>query len=207
VYYRQEQRQVSRIFVVSMGGIHCTQGRYRCGREAAAGEATGCEAIHPHRRCLVCNREQWLCVCGHPPVLPPRKPRRATHEDGNCASTQRVVRTAGAASKNSRRPPRPGVGDDVLGSTGSLQPRGILRMPGVQPPSLVQTVSFTADVTIFTPIDWSPASYRAARKGPWLQHAANRRQFTRRIQQTEIELAFVLTNEHRDRIRQRFIDE
>jgi hypothetical protein len=42
-------------------------------------------------------------------------------------------------------------------------------------------VTFCSRVTVRYLIDWSPETYRAARKGPWLRLAAERRKFDSKI--------------------------
>jgi hypothetical protein len=53
-------------------------------------------------------------------------------------------------------------------------------------------------------MDWSPDTYCAARKGPWLQAAINHRRFLRRIQPTEMQLGDIFKTDHRERMRERF---
>ena len=69
---------------------------------------------------------------------------------------------------------------------------------------VLRTVSFATNVTVFIPFDWSPATYRLASQGPWVQIAVDRHRFMRRIRQTEIDLANIFSIQHRDRMRERF---
>jgi hypothetical protein len=60
-------------------------------------------------------------------------------------------------------------------------------LPGVStvPSAGGGNVTFYSQVTVRYLIDWSPKIYRAARKGPWLRLAADRRNFESIIRVSE----------------------
>ena len=66
--------------------------------------------------------------------------------------------------------------------------------------SVRRTISFDKHITVFRFNDWSPEVYRAARKGPWMQLAVDRHRFKRRIQQTELALGNIFTDNHRNKM-------
>ena len=63
-----------------------------------------------------------------------------------------------------------------------------------------RNVLFSDIVTVFKPTDWSPDEYREARKGYWMQIAADRYRFRRRISRTETELENIFTDAHRSKV-------
>ena len=73
----------------------------------------------------------------------------------------------------------------------SIQPDGIPKD---------RNVLFSDIVTVFKPTDWSPDEYREARKGYWMQIAADRYRFRRRISRTETELGTTFSADHREKI-------
>ena len=64
--------------------------------------------------------------------------------------------------------------------------------------SVRRAVTFDEHITVFRFSDWSPEMYRAARKGPWMQLAIDGQRFKRRIQQTELALGNIFTDNHRN---------
>jgi Phosphatase-1 catalytic subunit binding region len=50
-------------------------------------------------------------------------------------------------------------------------------------------------------MDWPCDDYRLARMGPWMSYAIARYRFKRRIDDFERRFGYILTNLHRDRIR------
>jgi Phosphatase-1 catalytic subunit binding region len=58
------------------------------------------------------------------------------------------------------------------------------RMPAI-PPRRGKSVSFNQRVTVRYLSDWSPNTYRAARKGPWLKFARDRLRFQERVNSFE----------------------
>ena len=70
-----------------------------------------------------------------------------------------------------------------------------------------RSVKFGDITMIYTPMDWSPDSYRDARKGPWISLAADRCRFNRRIKQTECALGDIFCDAHRENVRRRLFNE
>ena len=66
--------------------------------------------------------------------------------------------------------------------------------------SVRRTVTFDNRLTVFRFNDWSPEIYRAARKGQWIQLAVDGQRFKRRIQQTELALGNIFTDNHRNKM-------
>jgi hypothetical protein len=62
------------------------------------------------------------------------------------------------------------------------------------------TVARTVKFDEFKLNDWPADVCREARRGQWMQYAADRCRFKRRIRQTEIKLGNIFSDEHRDRI-------
>jgi len=63
----------------------------------------------------------------------------------------------------------------------------------------VLKVQFSGDVsmvTILNQLEWAEA-YQEARCGPWEQYARDRERFTRRIQEVDHQIGWVLSAEHR----------
>ena len=71
---------------------------------------------------------------------------------------------------------------------------------GMSSLSVRRTVTFDKRITVITLTDWPTDVYRAARKGQWMQLAVDRHRFKRRIQQTELELGNIFTDDHRDKM-------
>ena len=97
------------------------------------------------------------------------------------------------------------VNPDVLISSRPLQPESIVsRMFSL---SVGRTVSFDNRVSVYTPIDWSPNTYSRARRAPWMELAADRCRFQRRIDLTEVALGDIFSENHRDKVKRRLFGE
>ena len=66
--------------------------------------------------------------------------------------------------------------------------------------SVAKTVKFDERVIVHKLNDWPADVYREARRGQWMQYAADRYRFKRRIRQTELKLGNIFSDEHRNRI-------
>ena len=91
---------------------------------------------------------------------------------------------------------RPTVFDSVQPS----ESRGRSIVQRMSSLSVRRSVTFDKRITVFRFSDWPPEIYRAARKGPWIQLAIDRQRFERRIQQTELALGNIFTNNHRNKM-------
>jgi hypothetical protein len=65
---------------------------------------------------------------------------------------------------------------------------------------VARTVKFDERVIVHKLNDWPADVYREARREQWMQYAADRCRFKRRIRQTEIKLGNIFSDEHRNRI-------
>jgi hypothetical protein len=65
---------------------------------------------------------------------------------------------------------------------------------------VARTVKFDERVAVCKLNDWPADVYREARRRQWMQYAADRCRFKRRIRRTEIKLANIFSAEHRNRI-------
>ena len=88
--------------------------------------------------------------------------------------------------------------------TGSSESRRSPDVYGMSSLSIRRKVLFDNNVTVFTPTDWTFDEYRYARKGYWMQAAADRYRFERRIKQTELIFGNIFTNAHRSRVFRRY---
>ena len=100
-----------------------------------------------------------------------------------------------------------GAGGDtnVFVSTRPLQSGGRSIVSRMSSLSVGRNVMFDERVTVYEPNDWPPHVYREARKGHWMRDAADRRRFERRIVETERRLGNIFTDNHRNRIKCRFM--
>jgi hypothetical protein len=58
--------------------------------------------------------------------------------------------------------------------------------------SVERTVKFDERLIVYKLNDWPADVYREARRGQWMQYAADRCRFKRRIRQTELKLGNIL---------------
>ena len=86
----------------------------------------------------------------------------------------------------------------VFGSVRPSESRGRSIVQRMSSLSVRRAVTFDEHITVFRFSDWSPEMYRAARKGPWMQLAIDGQRFKRRIQQTELALGNIFTDNHRN---------
>ena len=61
-------------------------------------------------------------------------------------------------------------------------------------------VSFDKRVTVHFQHTWPDRDYRLARRGPWMQHAADRCRFKRRIDSFDSKHPYIFTDIHREHI-------
>ena len=163
------------------------------------------ETKSTRRRQMACVGDNGVQMRRHSTVLlQPDNPGAETDKKGYSATNRRMEHT-----KSRGVPNLPGVsGDttslDVLISTGSLQPGGSVVLPRMQSLCNGRNVLFNDVVSVFEPIDWCPDDYTEARKGQWMQAAADRHRFNRRIKMTETEFGNIFSNDHRAKVFSRF---
>ena len=140
-------------------------------------------------------------ICLHRPagILLPPVEGCETYQAWHSSTPQRVDSTEGRDASTIYKVPNTDVNDAVHVRTGSPEPRGSASVFVMSSLSIGRIVLFNDNVTVFTPTDWPADVYRDARKGYWMQMAADRFRFKRRIRETEVELGNVFSNEHRER--------
>ena len=168
-------------------GTTCTTARSdQRNRTYAAGSDDRRQIPVPHWREIVCDGEKEFRMRRHQEFLLSSREGTPTGDYGNRATNCRVEDTVGTRLTHSSQPPDIGQRNPVLGAAELLHRRDVCNM---QPVSYGdgKNVCFNDTVTVRYMTEWSPASYRAARTGPWLEMAKNRRCFERKIRTFENE--------------------
>jgi Phosphatase-1 catalytic subunit binding region len=166
-----------------------------------------CKILHPHRREVARVGDDGLRMCGHSTILLSSDSRTPTEQAGNRSTPQRMEHVEGDHSTGAHEVPSAEHNANVLVASRPLQSGGSALVPRMFSLSIGRNVSFDSNVTVYTPNDWSPRTYRNARKGPWMQHAVDRCRFRRRIKQTEIDLGEIFSDDNRDRVKRRLFHE
>ena len=170
----------------------------RRNRELSVGETERTSTTTDRREILRVGDDR-ICVRRPEGVLLPPVEGCETHEAWYSSTTQRVDNFEGRDARTVCKVSDTDVNDSVHVRTGSSEPGGSASLFGMSSLSIRRTVLFDDIVTVFTPTDWPADVYRDARKGYWMQMAADRFRFKRRARETEVELGNVFSNEHRER--------
>jgi Phosphatase-1 catalytic subunit binding region len=142
-------------------------------------------------------------MCGHSTILLSSDSRTPTEQAGNRSTPQRMEHVEGGRSADAHEVSSAEHNADMFVASRPLQSGGSALVPRMLSLSIGRTVSFDSNVTVYTPIDWSPRTYRNARRGPWMQLAIYRCRFRRRIKQTENDLGDIFSDDNRDRVKRR----
>ena len=147
------------------------------------------------RREMVRVGDDGLQMCRHPSVLlQPDCPRAETYKDGDRTTHRRMEHAEVSHSADLSKLSRDSASPDVFISTRPLQPGRRMVVHGMQSFHDGRNVLFNDIVTVYEPVDWSPEEYRNARRGEnWMQAAADRDRFKRRINQSETELGNIFS--------------
>ncbi|XP_051899234.1 protein phosphatase 1 regulatory subunit 15B-like [Pristis pectinata] len=115
-----------------------------------------------------------------------------------CASSNQGVKEGACSTELSKEglSETPGLCFNTDLSNGMEQPAPTSKQESSENQRTVKKVRFCPVVEVHRMIVWDFA-YRAARKGPWEQHARDRSRFQRRIADTEAAIGFCLDQEHR----------
>ena len=168
---------------------------------------TVCEILHAHRRKVVRVGDNRVRMCGHSTILLPSDPRTPPKQEGNRTASRRMEHTQGDHSADSHEISSAEHDTNMFVASRPLQSRGSSLVSRMFSVSIRRTVSFDNNVIVYTPKDWSPETYRNARKGPWMQLAIDRCRFRRRIKQTEIALGDIFSADNRDKVKRRLFHE
>jgi hypothetical protein len=158
-----------------------------------------CKILHPHRRKVACVGDDGVRMRGHSSILLSSDLRTPTEQEGNRSTPRRMEHVERDRTTDVHEVSSAEHNADMFVASRPLQSGGSALVPRMFSLSIGRTVSFDSNVTIYTPTDWSPRTYRNARKGPWMQFAIDRCRFRRRIKQTEIDLGDIFSDDNRDR--------
>lgn len=177
-------------------------------RESTTDEGkSACAVLHTHRRKMVRVGDERVRMRRHSPILLPSDSRTATDQEGYRTPNHRMGQTERRRATTRHKVSDADDNSDVLISSRPLQPGRRTILSRMLSLSVGRTVSFDNRVSVYTPIDWSPNTYRHARAGPWMQLAADRCRFKRRINLTEVALGDIFSDSHRDKVKRRLFGE
>ena len=168
---------------------------------------TVCEILYAHRRKVVRVGDNGVRMCGHSTILLPSNPWTPPKQEGNRSTPRRMEHTQRDCSADSHQISSAEHNTNMLLAIRPLQSGGSTLVSRMFSVSIRRTVSFDNNVAVYTPKDWSPETYRNARKGPWIQLAIDRCRFRRRIKQTEIALGDIFSDVNRDKVKRRLFHE
>lgn len=153
-----------------------------------------------HRREVLHIGDDRVRVCRHSSILLPLGEGTQPEQERYRSTTPGMDCAEGDYSTTSPETSGAIYHPTLQLSTRSSESGGSSIVRGMSSLSVRRTVTFDKRITVFRFNDWSPEVYRAARKGQWMQLAVDGHRFKRRIQQTELALGNIFTDNHRNKM-------
>ena len=154
-----------------------------------------------HWRKVLHIGDDGIRVCRHSPfLLQSRVEKSASEQERYRSTTPGMDRAEGDYSTTTPETSSVVYHPTLQLSARSSESGGSSIVRGMSSLSIRRTVTFDKRITVITLTDWPTDVYRAARKGQWMQLAVDRHRFKRRIQQTELTLGNIFTDNHRNKM-------